>query len=50
MLPLSGDLDDAKGIINEKLESNSILRGSSTLKTWFCTYAKKWSCNGCYNC
>ncbi len=32
MIPLSGDLTKAKGIINEKIESNEIARGTSTLK------------------
>lgn len=32
MIPLSGDLAKAKGIVNEKIESNSITRGTSTLK------------------
>jgi pyridoxal 5'-phosphate synthase pdxS subunit len=32
MIPLSGDLPKAKGIITEKIESNQITRGSSTLK------------------
>jgi len=32
MIPLSGDLTKAKGIINEKIESNEISRGTSTLK------------------
>lgn len=32
MIPLSGDLTKAKGIVNEKIESNSITRGTSTLK------------------
>jgi pyridoxal 5'-phosphate synthase pdxS subunit len=32
MIPLSGDLAQAKGIINEKIESNEIIRGTSTLK------------------
>jgi len=32
MIPLSGDLSKAKGIVNEKIESNVITRGTSTLK------------------
>jgi pyridoxal 5'-phosphate synthase pdxS subunit len=32
MIPLSGDLPSAKGIIKEKIESNQITRGTSTLK------------------
>lgn len=32
MIPLSGDLAKAKGIVNEKIESNAITRGTSTLK------------------
>lgn len=32
MIPLSGDLVNAKGIVNEKIESNVITRGTSTLK------------------
>ncbi len=32
MIPLSGDLSNAKGIINEKIDSNEISRGTSTLK------------------
>jgi len=32
MIPLSGDLAKAKGIVNEKIESNTITRGTSTLK------------------
>jgi len=32
MIPLSGDLSKAKGIINEKIDSNEISRGTSTLK------------------
>src|SRR3990170_6165210 len=32
MIPLSGDLPKAKGIVNEKIESNVITRGTSTLK------------------
>ena len=35
MIPLSGDLKNAKGIINENIESNSILRGTSNLKRGF---------------
>jgi len=35
MIPLSGDINSAKGIINEKIESNSIIRGTSTLKRGF---------------
>jgi len=32
MIPLSGDLPKAKGIIKEKIESNQITRGTSTVK------------------
>jgi len=32
MIPLSGDIKNAKGVVNEKLESNSVIRGTSTLK------------------
>src|SRR3972149_5341608 len=32
MIPLSGDLPKAKGIVKEKMESNLITRGTSTLK------------------
>ena len=32
MIPLSGDITDSKGIINEEIESYSIKRGTSTLK------------------
>lgn len=32
MIPLSGDLSKAKGIVNEKINSNEISRGTSTLK------------------
>ena len=32
MIPLSGDLSKAKGIVNEKIDSNEISRGTSTLK------------------
>ena len=32
MIPLSGDLPKAKGIVNEEIESNQITRGSSTVK------------------
>jgi len=32
MIPLSGDLSKAKGIVNEKIESNKITRGTSVLK------------------
>ncbi len=32
MIPLSGDISNAKGIINEKIDSNEISRGTSTLK------------------
>ena len=35
MLPLSGERKDATGIINEKIESNDISRGTSTLKRGF---------------
>jgi pyridoxal 5'-phosphate synthase pdxS subunit len=32
MIPLSGDIKNAKGVVNEKIDSNSITRGTSTLK------------------
>ena len=32
MIPLSGDLKKAKGIVKEKIDSNEISRGTSTLK------------------
>jgi len=35
MIPLSGDLSNAKGVVKEKIESQSIVRGSSTLKRGF---------------
>ncbi len=35
MIPLSGDLDNAKGVVQEKIESQSTVRGSSTLKRGF---------------
>ena len=35
MIPLSGDLANAKGIVNEKLESKVITRGTTTLKRGF---------------
>jgi len=35
MIPLSGDIPSAKGAICEKIDSNSIVRGSSTLKRGF---------------
>jgi pyridoxal 5'-phosphate synthase pdxS subunit len=35
MIPLCGDLDNAKGVVKEKIESQSIVRGSSTLKRGF---------------
>ncbi len=35
MIPLSGDLDNAKGVVKEKIESQSTVRGSSTLKRGF---------------
>ena len=35
MIPLSGDAKNAKGIVNEKIESNLISRGTSTLKRGF---------------
>ena len=35
MIPLSGDIKNAKGVLNEKIESNSILRGTSNLKRGF---------------
>ncbi len=35
MIPLCGDLANAKGVVKEKIESQSIVRGSSTLKRGF---------------
>jgi len=35
MLPLFGERTNAKGIISEKVNSNDVLRGSSTLKRGF---------------
>jgi len=35
MIPLSGDIKNAKGIINESIDSNSVIRGSSTVKRGF---------------
>ena len=35
MIPLSGDIPGAKGTICEKIDSNSIVRGTSTLKRGF---------------
>jgi pyridoxal 5'-phosphate synthase pdxS subunit len=35
MIPLSGNLDSSKGIIDEKIESYSVKRGTSTLKRGF---------------
>jgi len=35
MIPLSGNLPKAKGIVNESKESSSIIRGTSTLKRGF---------------
>ncbi len=35
MIPLSGDLKNAKGIIHENIESNSIIHGTSNLKRGF---------------
>ena len=35
MIPLSGDLANAKGVVKEKIESQSTVRGSSTLKRGF---------------
>ncbi|KKN33925.1 hypothetical protein LCGC14_0798940, partial [marine sediment metagenome] len=35
VIPLSGDLKNAKGIINENIESNSIIHGTSNLKRGF---------------
>ena len=35
MIPLSGDLANAKGIVNEKHESKTITRGTTTLKRGF---------------
>ena len=35
MIPLSGDLKNAKGVLTDKSESNSITRGTSTLKRGF---------------
>ena len=35
MIPLSGDIPNAKGAICENIDSNSIVRGTSTLKRGF---------------
>ena len=35
MIPLSGDIPDSKGAICGKSDSNSIVRGTSTLKRGF---------------
>jgi len=35
MIPLSGDIPDSKGIVCGKIDSNSIVRGTSTLKRGF---------------
>jgi len=35
MIPLSGDIKNAKGIINESIDSNSVIRGTSTVKRGF---------------
>ena len=35
MIPLSGDISNAKGIVKDKLNSNEITRGTSTLKRGF---------------
>ena len=35
MIPLSGDIPSAKGAVCEKIDSNSIVRGTSTLKRGF---------------
>jgi len=35
MIPLSGNLPKAKGIVNESKESSSIIRGTSTIKRGF---------------
>ena len=35
MIPLSGDIPDSKGAICGKIDSNSIVRGTSTLKRGF---------------
>ncbi|MDA0756250.1 MAG: pyridoxal 5'-phosphate synthase lyase subunit PdxS [Crenarchaeota archaeon] len=35
MIPLSGDIPDSKGVICEKIDSNSVVRGNSTLKRGF---------------
>jgi len=35
MIPLCGDLANAKGVVKEKIESQPIVRGSSTLKRGF---------------
>jgi len=32
MIPLSGDIKNAKGVINESIDSNSVIRGTSTVK------------------
>ena len=35
MIPLSGDIPDSKGVVCGKIDSNSIVRGTSTLKRGF---------------
>ena len=35
MIPLSGDIPDSKGAICGKIDSNSVVRGTSTLKRGF---------------
>ena len=35
MIPLSGDIPNAKGAVCENIDSNSIVRGTSTLKRGF---------------
>ncbi len=35
MIPLSGDIKNAKGVIYENIDSNSVIRGSSTVKRGF---------------
>ncbi len=32
MIPLSGNIENTKGVVNEKIDTNSITRGTSTLK------------------
>ena len=35
MIPLSGDIKNAKGVISESIDSNSVIRGTSTVKRGF---------------